>query len=377
MDFHNRQTLELIGLIYDAVADASRWPAFLGAFASAVGACGGTLALRPPEGKEFWILCWAGYTDDDVQVYVERYAAIDPWTTTAARQPEGCVMADPEFCPRPEMEASAAFREFYAPRNYLHGMGGIIQVKESGQSAISVTRNAEAGPFGETEKDVLRPLMPHLKRAATLHGELGLLRRKVEMLTDHLDRYPHAFFLTDPDCRVLYANAAARELSLSGDGPRMEHGRLSLCSSGENAALRQAVQELSAQRGEPLRRLVVRSSQGRPYRLIVMPAKDMGAIALSVSLPAVSILAVMREMRTEADVPLLRDLFSLTPAEARVAGKLAIGQSVEEIATEEALSLETVRTHVKRALAKTGTERQGELISLILRSAPVRRTQFR
>ena len=374
MDFLNSQTLELIGLIYDAVPDASRWPAFLHAFANAVGACGSTLALRPPEGKEFWIVCWAGYTDDDIQAYTERYAAIDPWMTKAARQPEGCVMADPEFCPRAEMEASTAFRKFYAPRNYIHGMGGIIQVKESGRSAISLTRSAEAGPFGETEKDVLRPLMPHLKRAATLHGELGLLRRKVELFTDHLDRYPHAFFLTDPDCGVLYANAAARELS--GDGPRMEHGRLSLRSTSENAALQHAVKELSAERGEP-RRLVVQSSQGQPYRLIVMSAKDMGAIALSTSLPAVSILAVTPEMRTEADVPLLRDLFSLTPAEARVAGKLATGQSIEEIATEEAVSLETVRTHVKRALAKTGTERQGELISLILRSAPVRRTQFR
>jgi DNA-binding CsgD family transcriptional regulator len=33
-------------------------------------------------------------------------------------------------------------------------------------------------------------------------------------------------------------------------------------------------------------------------------------------------------------------------------------------------SIDTVRTHVKRILSKTSTTRQGELISLVLRTAP-------
>ena len=72
-------------------------------------------------------------------------------------------------------------------------------------------------------------------------------------------------------------------------------------------------------------------------------------------------------------MPLLCELFSFTPAEARVAGKLALGRSLEEIAVELGISLETVRTHAKRALSKSGTDRQGELISLMLRSVPLRR----
>jgi hypothetical protein len=38
--------------------------------------------------------------------------------------------------------------------------------------------------------------------------------------------------------------------------------------------------------------------------------------------------------------------------------------------------VETVRTHVKRLLSKTGTDRQGELIALILRSVPLNRSCF-
>jgi DNA-binding CsgD family transcriptional regulator len=47
-----------------------------------------------------------------------------------------------------------------------------------------------------------------------------------------------------------------------------------------------------------------------------------------------------------------------------------MGQSTEEIAAETKTSLETVRTDIKRILAKTSTARQGELISSILRAVP-------
>jgi DNA-binding CsgD family transcriptional regulator len=104
-----------------------------------------------------------------------------------------------------------------------------------------------------------------------------------------------------------------------------------------------------------------------------MPVEDSGAIPLGVSVPGVSILVVDAELRQEPNLPLLCELYALTPAEARVAGKLALGQSVEEIATESGVALATARTHIKRILSKTGTQRQGELISLIFRSAPMSR----
>jgi DNA-binding CsgD family transcriptional regulator len=72
------------------------------------------------------------------------------------------------------------------------------------------------------------------------------------------------------------------------------------------------------------------------------------------------------------DPDVLQQMFSLTAAEARLAGKLALGWSIEEIATESGISIETVRTHIKRVLSKTATSRQGELISLVLRSVPFR-----
>jgi DNA-binding CsgD family transcriptional regulator len=67
----------------------------------------------------------------------------------------------------------------------------------------------------------------------------------------------------------------------------------------------------------------------------------------------------------------IRLLFGLTPAEATVASALADGKSVEEIAMSVGVTLNTVRTHVKTILVKTNTNRQSQLVGLLLRSVAV------
>lgn len=62
--------------------------------------------------------------------------------------------------------------------------------------------------------------------------------------------------------------------------------------------------------------------------------------------------------------------FSLTRAEARVVKLLCQGHSMKAIAQDLSVSLETARTHAKRAMQKTDTHRQAELVSLVLAGSP-------
>jgi DNA-binding CsgD family transcriptional regulator len=64
-------------------------------------------------------------------------------------------------------------------------------------------------------------------------------------------------------------------------------------------------------------------------------------------------------------VELIRSLFDLTPAEARVARGLAAGQTVKGIAAESGTSANTVRSHVKVVLTKTGYSRQSDVVALL------------
>ena len=144
-------------------------------------------------------------------------------------------------------------------------------------------------------------------------------------------------------------------------------------SRKQEAVFHQAVSKIASDRNAGLLRLEVpRPSRKKPYRLMLMPAQTAGVVSLGVSQPAVTVVIIDSESQPQPDLAVLRELFSLTPAEARITAKLVLGRSVEEIADEADISVETVRTHVKRVLSKTETSRQAELISLVLRSVPFR-----
>lgn len=58
---------------------------------------------------------------------------------------------------------------------------------------------------------------------------------------------------------------------------------------------------------------------------------------------------------------LLRAMFGLTPAEAKVACSIGEGEAIAAIAERTVLSRETIRTQVASVLSKTGTSRQTDL----------------
>lgn len=68
---------------------------------------------------------------------------------------------------------------------------------------------------------------------------------------------------------------------------------------------------------------------------------------------------------------ILHQVFGLTKGEARVANHLLCGQSLQEIADTVGVSLGTVRSQTKALFAKTHTNRQAELVALLMRLAVI------
>ena len=188
-------------------------------------------------------------------------------------------------------------------------MGGVILTTSTSQSVISSQRGDDAGPFGEKEKTILRSLMPPLKRAALLHGELGLLRRQLAPFTGHLERFPHAFLLVDAQRRVLYLSAAARKLVAERDGLAIDQGNVVATSRKSQASFNQAVLELAADGSTAIRR-ITRPSFRKSYRLILTPIEGSRSMPLGVAVPAVSILVIDAHSSARPDPEVLRELFS-------------------------------------------------------------------
>jgi DNA-binding NarL/FixJ family response regulator len=82
--------------------------------------------------------------------------------------------------------------------------------------------------------------------------------------------------------------------------------------------------------------------------------------------PHVAVFISTTDRRKRVSEALLMDLLALTPTEARIAGALACGTRAADIAAEMDVSQATMSFHLRNLFQKTGTNRQADLIALIL-----------
>jgi DNA-binding CsgD family transcriptional regulator/PAS domain-containing protein len=356
---------ELIALVYEAAIDPQCWSKFLDVYREALGARRAFLALNLDGNGKIALFCSSNWAEEDVQCYAE-------WYTADRGRMDGHIRVVDGFCRGGASDKSAA-----APRGtraFPHGLVGSFLPAASRPSTIVAVRAREDGRFDRRAVATLGRLMPHLRRAALIQRELSTLRVQLAVFTAYLNRHTYAFVLTDGQGRIIYANSAANEIAGLNDGITISSDRLLFMSNGDQAAFLRAVGAGSAAVGAPPRWLhVARPSHKPPYRLLLMPVPCSRAISPEFSQRLTAVLIIGTEPGPRLDPAILRVLFELTPTEARVTSRLGAGLSAEDIAGEMGLSLETVRTHIRRVLSKTSTGRQGELIALVLRTTPFHR----
>jgi hypothetical protein len=141
-DFDSKSLLELVGMIYDAVADNTQWTFFLEALARATQCSRGAFILVG--GPERAVTCYYGWTSEDIRLWVERYSASDSWRLAAENVPQGEVWTSLELCPQEVFEQCPAYREFYQSRNCVFGIGGSFLRTEHGNSALSLSYEKES-----------------------------------------------------------------------------------------------------------------------------------------------------------------------------------------------------------------------------------------
>ncbi|MGH6936259.1 MAG: helix-turn-helix transcriptional regulator, partial [Methylocella sp.] len=93
------------------------------------------------------------------------------------------------------------------------------------------------------------------------------------------------------------------------------------------------------------------------------------AAILDLDRPAAAVIIVDPAADPSAQIQHFAARFGLTPAETRVLAEIIAGNGLVAAAARLKITKETARTHAKRVLSKTGTNRQTELIRRFFETA--------
>jgi DNA-binding NarL/FixJ family response regulator len=259
-----------------------------------------------------------------------------------------------------ELAADPTYRDFLRPRGLGWFTGTGISLPTKDLLIITLEREYDRGPVERSIVDQLDALRPHLARAALMSARLRLERAQVAAETLRLVGLPALAF--DERGKVIAANGLIE--ALTNHIRWLARDRIALKDSSADAMLQEAMKTQHIDSATPTRSFVVRSANSGSSMIgHVIPLRR---AARDIFAESVGVLLLTPVTQPQAPpVELVRSLFDLTPAEARVARSLSAGETVEAIASFGGVSLNTVRSQVRCVLEKTGCHRQAEVIALL------------
>ncbi len=357
--------LDAVCLIYDAALDPSAWPAALEHLAGMLDAGGAGLALLDPHGRVAHSM-HARIDDRVIASYADRYGPLDPVLQALSVRPAGLVMTDPMVCTRRELWGTRFHDEWCRPNDIEH-TAQAIAFRDGGRSGfLGLNRPRRGAAFCEADLAVVQALLPHLARALRTQARLQEASVGRQDTADALDQVAQAVLLVDAGARVLHANRSAARLLRTPGGLGADAEGLRAARPEQTRALRALVARAAARRGAGGGSVLL-EQPGLRLLAHVVPVGP-GVEAAWVGTPRPAAVVIVAEPAGGHPGPAqaaLRSLFGLTVAEGRVACLVAAGSGVAAAAAELGVGPPTVRTHLARAYAKTGTRRQAELAELV------------
>jgi DNA-binding CsgD family transcriptional regulator len=348
----------LIDAIYEAAVVPEHWPDVLHRVAMRVEAAHGTFFSYHGDVTQ--------YTGSPLGIeLIDDYVAagaglLNTRSTRAIARHHPGFLTDLDVFAESEIANEPFYRDFLYPRGYGWCAGSFIDVPSGGALVYSFERRFERGPIETPFVAYLDTLRPHLARAAVLAAQLGLQRARAMAQALEVIGLPAAVLRVGGTVHA--ANFSFGRLIPDVAQDRRE--RLVLTDRTADGLFVRALAALRQQAPGPVQSIPVAARDERPPMVVhVLPVKGAAHDIFSQSGSIVVVTPVDRAAVVTAEV--LQGLFDLTPAEARAARAVGEGRSVGEIASAGGVSEETVRTHVKAVLSKTGLNRQAELVALL------------
>lgn len=364
----------LIGFFYEAAMDGGLWRSAADRIAETLGSSSAVLKLHKPGDEVQLLQCTSNLVvSAREQEWADEWHRNDLWVARSIGAGLARIVTDEDLVTRAEQERSGFYQEWLPRLGIHHMIGAVFSAADGATGVLGVHRPRGSGAYGALERRQAALVLPHLQRALRLGQRLAVLSRTEAATLAALDLLAAGVVLLDETGRLVHANQAGEALLRDNSELALVHGRLALRRPALHdrflALLRAAA---SVARGGLTRARAAMSvprARRMPLSLEIAPLR---APALEHAARGATVLVFLSDPEAPIGVTRLRELFGLTRTEAAVAEALARGASPETIAVEMGVGLATVRTHLKRILAKTGAHRQAEAAALLARSVSTR-----
>ncbi|MGQ0619693.1 MAG: helix-turn-helix transcriptional regulator [Panacagrimonas sp.] len=230
---------------------------------------------------------------------------------------------------------------------------------------VDLIRSAPIKGFHLQDVLTLRQILPGLALAlrASLDCAPSLLA------TDLFERLPIGIALLDAEQRILFQNVSMRRLLARREALVADSGVLWAQSETGQHDLARAVRQVLDGTSPPRSELIVlpRTCGNPPYLAAVERFDGSHCSAPGPRQPLVRLSVADPDHSNEEAISRVAEHFGLTQGETEVVQAMLLGLNVIECAARLELAISTVRWHLKRIFAKTGTAGRAELILLFVR----------
>jgi DNA-binding CsgD family transcriptional regulator len=359
----------LIATIYDAALDCTLWPEVLSRIAEFVdGRVGGLLTRdsTKPQVAAHW---HAGGDPRYMRMYADTYSRLGPVATSPPGQ-VGAIVSMPDLVPYDEFRRGRFFCEWAEPQGWVDVAVAVLDKSAKGSAYLSMSRDAEAGMVDQTMRERMALLVPHMRRAVQIGKAIEFKQAEAATFMDVLDGLSVGLFLIDANGRIMHANTAGSDMLEAGDLLRSAGGRLFAGDVQVEQSLREtaaAAANGDEDAGGASIVVPLRARDDERYVAHMLPLAGGGARGRAGEAYAAAAALFVRKAELQYPSPpeVIGKTYDLTPAELRVLlGIVEIG-GVPEVAAAFGIADTTVKTHLGRLYAKTGTGRQADLVKLV------------
>ena len=377
---------DVVHTIYDAALDPSRWPAVIEHVASVFDAPRALIFTHMHGPAQGGFTFTHNITQASLEIWGAKGVKEDPWVRASGPKGylvEGMVSLDSDLVPEAELMQTDFYKEILAPMDIAKVCSGIIfDATDSHKlpAALSVYRSATDTPFERNHVEIARRLLAHLSRSLGVMFHLRDSQLQLAASLAALNGLASGVILLDGSRKVQFANTTAESLARREDpicigaAGSSKPSQLTLnrrLFGSERAfqdAITQALQPLALNTVDHFSQaLLLPAEDGSPACVVhVAPLAESSGFATGGKAARAIVFLYDLQSAASVDPALLIKLFGLTMAEARTALQMTQGGGLDEIAARLGVSVNTCKTQLQAAYAKTGTHRQADLLKLLL-----------